>query len=244
MTPPEPGAAEPALRWIEQHGEPPAAALTRLMRDHRVVVVGERRSDNPHRRRGAEYILSLAEGGATHLAVEADVRDQGRIDTFMRTGDVSLLPWWMQVDAWLANLHAARAAGLRVMAVDGRAGDDGQIRDVAMAWGISSLLARDRDARVVGWFGQLHVATLFDAEGNAIPHSSVPALLRADGRTRVASVGATFDEDSPLRNLAAPGSAPVLVPTRGSPLAGIGMDRYIFGPEVTGGSFDYVILYP
>lgn len=148
---------------INEKGRDPAAMVSDLMKNNRVVGLGEMHlGDNPMRRFGKEVIPQLKAAGATHLAIEVSDSLQPVIDKFMKTGqlDESKLPPGLRHEEYIDILKAARNAGLKIACVD-----DYRLsrrRDEFMADKINNILSENKDNKVIFWVGASHLSTRGD----------------------------------------------------------------------------------
>lgn len=229
--------------WILQKGQNPSEGLTRLMKDNKIILLGEQHDANPHRNAGDDYVRALAKGGATHIAIEADPHEQELIDNFMKTGDTSQLLGWMQSSEYLDILRAARESGLKIVAIDNKSVRD---RDGYMAQGVRDIVESDPNAKVIVWIGSNHVSDQYRADGTLHPHASVTRRLRESGLEGVVSVNGAWPGQSPFGSLSeiVPVPTPTLIPTSGSPFANVPHERPVDVVVEKGRSFDYWIFYP
>jgi hypothetical protein len=140
---------------INRVGTEVAPALSQAMRECRVLGLGECHIfGNPWRALGAKLIPELAKSGATHLALELTPGWQKYLDRFSRTG----LPPATLAGAisWedIPLLYAARRAGMKIVAVDGRVSSD---RERVIASNIGNILQESYGNKVVLWIGAGHV---------------------------------------------------------------------------------------
>lgn len=249
--------AEQVRSEIEQNGRDPLDVAAEAMKNNRVVAFGESHlPDNPQRVLGAEAMQRLRDSGATHLAIEAPMWVQPYLDEFMRTGnlDVSQLPPLLRDDEYIQMLQAARAAGLKIVAVDAnqqynegdrndgpRRGDDRpyQDRDRIMADNIDAILRENPNNKVVFWVGSLHLQNRENPPGQ---HRTAAEILKQ--KYSVATIVPITDWDRgiglyPLGEITADIDRPAAVATRDTPnLAGLKQH------DIPNSSYDYVFIYP
>lgn len=248
------GSAKPAvrLRALRRHlaaaALRPAEAMTALVRSHRVVGLGEMH-DFAGRHLSAELVTAAAAGGAQWLFIEVYSSSQSEIDAFVASGchrDLPVSAGGGSDDApmrfqqpYVEMLQAARAAGLRIVAVDVDGADYDQ-RNRAMACAIARCLS-EPGSRGVAVVGQLHL----------IPRSifgfadSLATLLRCCfGADEVVTVGRAVPDRAPEFSVwsdVAAVSEPALLPVRGSPFADLAATH---GQEtLVGSDFDYLLFY-
>lgn len=247
------GHAKPTdrLRALRRHVAAaalhPAEAITRLMREHRILGLGEMH-DFAGRHLSAELVTAAAEGGAQWLFVEVYSSSQAEIDAFVVSGCHRDLP----VSAgggcdeplrfqqpYVEMLTAARTAGLRIVAVDVDGADYDQ-RNRAMACAIAGCLG-EPGSRGVAVVGQLHL----------IPRSifgfsdSLATLLRGRfGADEVVTVGRAVPDPAPEFSVwsdVAAARRPGLLPMQDSPFADLAATH---GHEsLLGSDFDYLLFY-
>lgn len=247
------GYAKPAvrLRALRRHlaaaALRPAETLTALMQSHRVVGLGEMH-DFAGRHLSAELVTAAAAGGAQWLFIEVYSSSQFEIDAFVASGCHSDLPAsagggsdepMRFQQPYVEMLQAARAAGLRIVAVDVDDADYDQ-RNRAMACAIARCLS-EPGSRGVAVMGQLHL----------IPRSifgfadSLATLLRCRfGADEVVTVGRAVPDQAPEFSVWSDVAAvrePGLLPVRGSPFADLAATH---GKEtLVGSDFDYLLFY-
>jgi hypothetical protein len=226
---------------ISAHGKEPIAVLTELMRQNRVLGLGEKHaSPNPQRDFGAEVFPKLKEAGATHLAVEIHSSHQHILDRFQRgmpftKADGDAIPGLLKYKDFTAILESARSSGLKIVAADTNAGH----RDSHMAKTISGILEADPNSKVVFWVGRHHLASSYSYDTLAVQY------LRK--KYDVATVTDSI-QDKRFRGM--PGSAflaasdlqaPVIVRTADAPnLAKLPSS----GTSKNHGLWDYVLIHP
>lgn len=168
------------LKEINSHGRDPRPALIEIMKNHRVLGIGEmHETPNSQRNLGSEIMEDLRRAGATHLAIEAPAFIQPYLDRFIETGDLNIaaLPPLLRNDDFIKILKAARSAGLKISAVDANYKYDetntiqppGNItnrneplnRDKEMADNISNIL-KTPENNVIFWVGNAHLLTKND----------------------------------------------------------------------------------
>jgi len=237
---------------IRQHGKEPRQAVIDLIRQNRVLALGETHlSPNPQRDFGASIIKDLKDAGATHLAIEADKQLQPILDEFMRTGnlDIKALPFGLRDPDFISLLNNAREAGLRIVAVDDhsdenrRDGTTRVTRDQHMANNISDILKENSNNKVVFWVGSGHLTRISDANVNR-EHRSASEILR--DRYSVATVVPNIDrlDASTLTQMTPDLTRPTLVRTGDAPHLSRLRSSALEIPKDWYGDVDYVLLYP
>lgn len=184
--------AEKVLGDINKFGEDPKQAVTDLVRNNRVVGLGESHvSPNDQREFNAHIMPELKKAGATHLAIEAPANSQPALDEYMRTGklDPKDLPPLLRDQDYLNQLEAARTSGLKIVAVDANrdkgegsssrmnvaSSVSGPNRDETMASNIDAILKENPNNKVVFAVGSLHLN-----KSDHPTHKSAADLLRKD----------------------------------------------------------------
>lgn len=226
---------------ISTHGKDPAPVLAELMRNNRVLGIGEKHaSPNPHRDFAATVMPQLGEAGATHLAIEAYSHHQYMFDRFNAGGEFTKADM-QQVRGTVNNqdyrtmLEAAREAGLKVVAVDTKTGH----RDTHMAKKIGEILDANPDNKVVFWVGSHHLVRKYAYDTLAVEllrkKYTVPTVVDSiQDRRYMGMPGPAFVAASDL-------TAPVIVPTALAPtLANLPRNGTI-NPH---GLYDYVLIHP
>ena len=247
------GYAEPAhqLQAFRQHlaaaAFRPAEAISALVRAHRFVGLGEMH-DFAGRHLSAELITGAAAGGAQWLFIEVYGSSQFEIDAFVASGCRRHLPVSAGGGAdepmrfqqpYIEMLHAARAAGLRIVAIDlDHADYDGRNR--AMACAVERCLS-EPGSRGVAVVGQLHL----------IPRSilgfgdSLATLLRDRfGADEVATVGRAVPDPMPEFSVWADVAGvcePALLPMHRSPFADLAATHW--HETLVGSDFDHLLFY-
>lgn len=226
-----PEQVDTAVREINQNAENPRDVMTRLMRENRVLSVGEQhRGDVSIRDLGIRTFADLRAAGATHLAVELPANIQPIINDFMQTGDISNLNLWFSTSdnmRGLADLFiAARSAGLQIVAVDYNLvkNEQGQYvrggtpaeRDQAMADGVSRILDQDANHRVVFWAGLSHHA---DNPPSAGPPTASTILRQRYSVATIATVDDTMAGmmNNPIADMTNGIDRPVALSMRNAP---------------------------
>gem|GEM_PF-3575038 len=144
---------------INTYAQDPSVVLPDLMRNNRILGIGEKHHEfNPQRDFVAGIMPQLRAAGATHMAVEMDARYQPILDRFARTGqlqaaDRQAVRGLLNDRSYLQLLSSARDSGLKLVGVDS------QSRDVTMSKMISDILEADPQNKVVFWVGANHLGT-------------------------------------------------------------------------------------
>ncbi|MCA9801025.1 MAG: hypothetical protein KC777_03515 [Cyanobacteria bacterium HKST-UBA02] len=177
---------------FETNSKAPFATLSSLMRANDVVGIGEihyvtGHSNNPIRDLGPTAIRTLAAAGATHLALEIPHTLQPLLDNFEKTEviDQTRLAPTQQTQDYLKILEAARACGLKLVAIDVPEPWRTEVapRDIQMAGAIKSILSSKSGSRVVAWIGSMHLE-----HGEGRSGLCAAELLKQQG-VKIASVG-------------------------------------------------------
>jgi len=116
---------------------------------HKIVCIGERHYDAPHRDFVAGRVRHWG-GPNIGLALEIASSQQGEIATFMRTGIVPTGRWFSRQPAFHNVLHAARETRTQVSAVDQEQKAIRNDSGVALSFGRT-----DRDAHMASAVTQL-----------------------------------------------------------------------------------------
>ncbi len=143
------------------------ALLEQLVREHRLVILGEEHHQSEHRAFGARVLPLLRRAGITHLALETS--DQARLDQAMQTRLVTPATdgWFTAEPQRAALLRAAIALHLPIVAFDMDEADllwmeehpdeSGEYRERRMAEHlIERILQKEPAARVLIWVGYGH----------------------------------------------------------------------------------------
>jgi hypothetical protein len=234
-------------RHLRLHGAEPLAAVRALMQSHRLLCLGEMH-DFSGRFMSAEFVAAAAQGGARWLFIEVDDAQQLLIDEFVRTGMHELLPQSVGGGSavpmrfqqpYVEMLHAARHAGLRIVAVDhADAGFDR--RNQLMAHAVARCLAHPAE-RGVAVVGQLHLTsrTIFGEE------PSMATRLRTSLQGSVVTIGRAVPDAMPEFSVwsnVADVRKPCLMPVAGSPFERLGSTHG--HPTLCGADFDQLFFYP
>lgn len=243
-----PGATRENLEKVREeirtNNLDPRAAVSGLMKDVRVLGLGESHlGDNPQREFGAEIMKDLAQNGATHLAIEMDDYKQPVLDEFMKTGnlDVSKLPPLLQDADYVKMLHAARDAGLQLVAVDNHHAPKG--RDQAMASNVGKILEADPSNKVVFWAGSAHLSRLSDPDVNQNAKSA-SQLLEQKYKTATVVPNINGFDSSTLTSVAPDVTRPTLLPIDKMPQSSEMRSSGLDIPKSWYRDNDFVILYP
>lgn len=233
---------------VNKQGMDPSKAIVNAMKHNRVLILGETHTTTPDhnsmRLLGPDLIPALVHHGATHLALEIDIRFQPYLEQFQKTGIVSdqfkeeltkKAPL-LASDDYYDVLRAANKAGLKLIAVDKPRPDlpprpplePGQPpqplpveyllaskgRDEHMAKQIEELL-KDPEAKVVFWVGKKHGE---DPSGN---YNFAAEVLRNNGHD-VATVRPEEDRypQDNLSRLLPDLKKSVAIPTAKTPVLG------------------------
>lgn len=241
---------------IREHGITDIGpALTDLMSENRVVGLGESHyAGEAMMVNMPEYLKSLKEGGATHLAVEMGSSLQPMLDEFNRTGnlDVSKLPFLSQNEDYINMLKAARELGLEVVAVDSDYREPGDYannyhRERHMADTIDGILNEpgqdpDKPNKVVFVVGARHLDdyTEFRALTPQSPGTATEQM-RARG-IPIATVSPEYSSSyDALGKVTGSLESPTMVSTTDA--TAIGNANHVFGfPNRT--NADHLILFP
>lgn len=233
-------------RELNQHGVTPESLLPNLMRDNRVLALGEGHTNNePQEKMLIKTMADLKAAGATHLALEISDDHQPALEKFMATGelDPSLPASVTQNPVYVEMMKAARREGLQLVAVDmvHPQNQDTPQRDPYMAHKIDEVLAADRDNKVVFLIGERHIDDRTSMGKPASDQSSAVSYLR--DKYDVASV--SYENVSPhewgLRGAFGDLRNPTAVSSLRAPLIANDLD-------ITGNwankLYDYTIFYP
>jgi hypothetical protein len=256
--------AEKVRSEINEKGQDPAKVLPDLMRQNRVVAIGEtHETPNPQRDLGAQEMADLKKSGATHLAIEAPASIQPQLDEYMRTGilDPNVLPPLLRDADYLKMLEAARASGLKITAVDqnrqyNEASDSDRPtphfadhgpyvdRDDLMAKNVGKILDQDPANKVVFWVGSQHL----NQSENPNPHHKTAAELLKE-KTPTATIDPVYASRGygvyPLNEITTGTKNPVALKTSQSPTLGsLPESKFEIGPKEYMRDWDYVFVYP
>lgn len=148
---------------INSLGQAPIDVAKNALRKSRVLAFGETASSpcrlrdtlNPQRVLGATLMQPLKESGATHLAVEIDIRIQTHLTKFQQGGKLyeGMLPESLRSSDYLEVLRSADAAGLKIIAI---AHDEPKSTEEYQEFAtieIASILAANQANKVVLWAG-------------------------------------------------------------------------------------------
>lgn len=231
-----------ARQDINTHGTDPVDGLSRLMRENRILGLGEHHNVGPNAQRqfGAAMMPLLKEAGATHLALEIDIRNQSILDRFARTGEFTPLDRKAinslhEGGTYEQLLISAREAGLKLVAVD--VNPHVADRDTHMAQQIGKVLDADPNSKVVWWVGSNHLGKEFKYDYTATE------LLRP--KYSIAGVRDVIHDrrpgySAPLASATKDLTAPRLVRTADAAnIAGFPYNSY-----ATYGKFDYILVHP
>lgn len=241
---------------IREHGITDIGpALTDLMSENRVVGLGESHDAGEAMMVNMpEYLKSLKEGGATHLAVEMGSSLQPMLDEFNRTGnlDVSKLPFLSQNEDYINMLKAARELGLEVVAVDSDYREPGDYannyhRERHMADTIDGILNEpgqdpDKPNKVVFVVGARHLDDYTEfRELSPQSPGSATEQMRARG-IPIATVSPEYSSSyDALGKVTGSLESPTMVST--TEATTIGNANHVFGfPNRT--NADHLILFP
>ena len=225
----------------------PAETVTQLMQTHRFVGLGEMH-DFAGRYLLADLVAAAAAGGAQWLFVEVYSSSQAAIDAFVSCGDHRQLPesagGGMEApmrfqQPYIDMLQAARAAGLRIVAIDADNADHDQ-RNRVMASAVERCL-QEPGSRGVAVVGQLHL----------IPRSilgfgdSMATLLRESlGADEVVTVGRGVPDAAAEFSVWSDVAAviePALLPVLGSPFVNLAATHW--HETLVACDFDYLLFY-
>jgi hypothetical protein len=236
---------------LARHAVEPLAAVRALMRGTQLLCLGEMH-DFAGRFMSAELVAAAAQGGARWLFIEVYASQQTMIDRFIATGlheqlpasagGGSATPMRFQ-QPYVEMLHAARLAGMRIVAIDVE-GADFDERNRAMAWHIEQCLLGDVEgagSRGVAIVGQLHLVprSIFGHAPSMATHlrASLGGSLVTIGRA-VPDEVAQFSVWADVADVA----EPCLMRVQGSPFEGLA-STYC-DETLRGSDFDHIFFYP
>jgi hypothetical protein len=232
---------------LAAHAREPLAAVHSLMRESRLLCLGEMH-DFAGRFMSAELVIAAAHAGAQWLFIEVYASQQAQIDAFIASGRHEELPDsagggqavpMRFQQPYVEMLMAARACGMRIVAIDNEdvSSDD---RDVLMADAVRCHLNSSAE-RGVAIVGQLHlVPRPIFGRG-----PSMVTLLRPNLGPSLVAIGravpdaiAEFSVWADVADV----REPCLLSVAGSPFAPL---PSTFGDETLYGSdFDHLFFYP
>jgi hypothetical protein len=166
----KPQSPEEVAKEVRDTAVDPLEVLITAMKESRVLAFGDYHTEpNPQALFLTENLAKLKAAGATHVALELDAEFQPYIDEFMKTGKMdpefeeAIHKLCKTPDAMLKLIRAAREAGLKPVCVDdwGFNSPHGQLppnRDEIMAKRMQKILDSDKDAKIVYYAGNQHVA--------------------------------------------------------------------------------------
>jgi hypothetical protein len=249
---------------VKQYGQTLPDLLPKLMRDNRVVAIGEGHSpEDAMRLKGPEMVRDLAAAGATHLAVEMPESLQPVLDKFMATGvlDEDKIPILDRNPGYINILKAARDAHLKLVAVDSdseyqvphtsrdangmlrdlnpeaaaRFEEIWRIRNSTMAVDIENILDTDPKAKVVFWVGATHLND-FVRLGKGHPTSAAELIHERYSMPTIATEESWTRIGRAVHGL----DRPKAVSTSDAPVLGSLKDAE-FDPTKR---FDYLVFFP
>lgn len=202
---------ENAKETIKEHGRDPAKAMRDLVKNHDVVIVGERHSDEHLIRKiGPDLIRAAHEAGATKLYLE--VTDQSAIDTYLTTGDPSQLPALNRTKGYQKILDTAKELGMEIVAVD----DDRPFhRNEAMSRNITNDL-RDGEKGVLLVGSKHSIPHYVGRTNNKHSLKSIKEFLEDAQKSAAVVLGLNSKgiEDTQVGKLIAPDAATAIDPLR------------------------------
>lgn len=236
---------EEARREIAEQGKPGFGFMTDLMRDHRIVAIGESHVPNdPQRKHAREILEALAKGGANMFAAEIQDTPENRaaIERFNRTGNIDDLRDLHLAKEYEEVLRIAHELGMKVVPVDmphtpDDKGSSDRARDRYMHDRIMAMLA-DPKNKVVFWVGAGHLNTYGHIPGRQ-PSTAAELLKRDIDMPTIAFVDrkSTY---SPLSPMAESVNGPTSIRVQDTRTLR-NLRDYIGVPA---SQVDYYILYP
>ena len=244
---PEEDTAARVREDINLLGKDPADMAVELIKNHRVLGMGEyHEADSHHRAVGIQAIARLKEAGATHLAVEMPSDLKPLYEQFEKTGE---LPEGMLTGYWNTKdfrelVTEARKAGLKVVPVDLPRPWEGKWhkRDPHMAQLVGDILDSDPKNKVVLWLGSAHLA---DVAGEAPEGYTTAGTVLKDRYPGQIATTNHVKLDERLLGLTTDLKKPVAVPNLGTSVGALKESDYIKKPgTISHDHWDYSFIYP
>lgn len=186
------------------HKNPQSYVLQKI-KSHDIVFLGSTHGKWPILKFVSNLVSSLHEIGVTHLALEICSDQQGKIDSFLQTGnglkDINVhhqidCPEYRDLFMTIGRLGQSRKPA--VVAVDlPKSMYHGKInRDEWMALSIAKIFCQNSNAKVLVLVGNLHVLKKIEWENNVPnPHGFIRSYLNElSPHLRMFSIGQCIDE--------------------------------------------------
>lgn len=189
---------------LDPHKDPQSYVLQKL-KSHDIVFLGTTHKKEPILKFIADLIPRLHDTGTTHLGLEISSNQQGKIDSFVQTGngldDIEVHPQidcaeYQSLFTTVRSLDMGKRPAVVALDLPKSMYREGIDRDEWMARSIAKIFHRNPNAKVLVMVGNLHVLKKIEWKNTVPnPHGSIRSYLNIlTPHRRMFSIGQCIDE--------------------------------------------------